>query len=58
MPSDLIALIKEWFVGRTFYVQVGQDCSALFDSDIGTIQGSVLGPIMYALFVSPLFLFV
>ena len=48
-------LIREWLVGRTFYVQVGDDPSALFDSDVGTIQGSVLGPILYALFVSPLF---
>ena len=55
MPLDLINLIREWLVGRTFYVQVGDDCSALFDSDVGTIQGSVLGPILYALFVSPLF---
>ena len=55
MPLDLINLIKEWLVGRTFYVQVGDDCSALFDSDVRTIQESVLGPILYALFVSPLF---
>ena len=47
MPADVIALIKEWLVGRTFSVQVGQDCSALFDSDPGTIQGSLLGPILY-----------
>ena len=36
-------------------MQVGDDVSALFDSSEGTIQGSVLGPILYALFVSPLF---
>ena len=35
MPNDLIKLIREWLVGRTFYVQVGDDTSALFDSDIG-----------------------
>ena len=33
----------------------GDVCSMLIDSDTGTIQGSVLGPILYALFVSPLF---
>ena len=54
-PSDLIALIGEWLTGRKFYVQVEEECSAWFDIDIGTIQGSVLGPVLYALFVSPLF---
>ena len=53
MPADLIRLICEWLVGRSFYIQVGDDCSSLFDSDCGTIQGSVLGPVLYALFVSP-----
>ena len=54
-PSDLINLIREWLKGRSYYVQVGESCSAIFDSEIGTIQGSVLGPVLYALFVSPLF---
>ena len=47
MPLDLINLIREWLVGRSFYVQVGDDCSTMFDSDVGTIQGSVLGPIIF-----------
>ncbi len=55
MPRDIIELIREWLFGRSFYVQVGEDSSALFGSNVGTIQGSVLGPILYALFVSPLF---
>ena len=55
MPSDLIKLIREWLIRRSFYVQVGDDCSAMFDSDCGTIQGLVLGPVLYAIFVSPLF---
>ena len=42
-------------MSRSFYVQVGDNCSPIYDSDIGTIQGSVLGPILYAIFVSPLF---
>ena len=27
MPVDLINLIREWLTGRSFYVQVGDDCS-------------------------------
>ena len=54
-PRDLVNLIREWLTGRSYYVQVGEECSALFDSVTGTIQGSVLGPVLYALFVSPLF---
>ena len=55
MPNDVVNLIREWLVGRSFYVQVGDDYSRLFDSDVGTIQGSILGPVLYAIFVSPLF---
>ena len=49
MPADLIKLIREWLVGRSFYVQVGDEVSSIFDSDCGTIRGSVLGPVLYAL---------
>ena len=55
LPKDLIHLVKEWLSNRSFYVQVGDNYSALCDSNVGTIQGSILGPILYALFVSPLF---
>ena len=55
MPDDLIRLVRAWLTGRSFYVQVGDNCSSLYDSNVGTIQGSVLGPVLYALFVSPLF---
>ena len=55
MLNDLIKLIREWLSNRSYYVQTGDECSVLFDSATGTIQGSVLGPVLYALFVSPLF---
>ena len=29
MPADLVNLIREWLVGRSFYVQVGDDCSEM-----------------------------
>ena len=55
LPLDLTKLIKEWLTDRKSYVQVGDFCLALFDLDTGTIQGFVLGPVLYALFFSPLF---
>ena len=42
LPNDLIWLIRDWIVGRSFYLQVGDDCSKMFDSDVGTIQGSIV----------------
>ena len=53
--SDLVFLIRDWLTNRKFYVQLSDECSSLLDSDLGTIKGSVLGPILHALFVSPLF---
>ena len=38
-----------------FYVDIDGQCSYLKTSDSGTIQGSRLGPILYAIFLSPLF---
>ena len=38
-----------------FYVDINGNCSYIKTSDTGTIQGSRLGPILYAIYVSPLF---
>ncbi len=55
LPGDLINLIEIWLSDRKFYVEVDGGCSAVHGSGTGTIQGSVLGPVLYAIFVSPLF---
>ena len=55
LPTDLVKLIKVWLTERKFYVEINGLTSRLYDSDDGTVQGSVLGPILYAIFVSPLF---
>ena len=31
LPNDLKNLIREWLKDRSFYVEVGNDCSALYD---------------------------
>ena len=55
IPSDVIELINIWLKNRLFYIDIDGKCSYLKSSDTGTIQGSRLGPILYAIYVSPLF---
>ena len=55
LPSDLIDLISVWLKNRSFYVSIDGQNSTLFDLLLGTVQGSILGPILYAIFVSPMF---
>ena len=53
LPEDIINLITIWLTNRLFYVDVEGDRSFIKLTDTGTIQGSRLGPILYAIFVSP-----
>ena len=55
IPADVINLIKIWLKNRLFYVDINGKTSWIKSSESGTIQGSRLGPILYAIYVSPLF---
>ena len=55
LPEDVISLIRVWLGNRMFYVETNGQTSNFFESNFGTVQGSILGPILYAIFVSPLF---
>jgi hypothetical protein len=55
LPFDLIQLIETWLSHRKFYVNISKSCLAIHYSNTGTIQGSLLGPVLYAIFVSPIF---
>ena len=55
LPQDMISLISEWLSTRYFYVGLEMGNSDVHCTRVGTVQGSILGPILYALFVSPLF---
>ena len=55
LPSDVVSLIDVWLRDRYFYVEIADLTSCLFEINSGTIQGSILGPIIYAIYVSPLF---
>ena len=55
LPSDIVELITNWLSDRSFYVSIDGNNSFVHLSKAGTVQGSILGPILYAIFVSPLF---
>ena len=40
---------------RFFYVSIDRKNSTLYEVLLGTVQGFVLGPVLYAIFISPLF---
>ena len=55
LPDDVLGFIHVWLKDRFFFFQTGDLISVLHDINSGTIQGSILGPILYAIYVSPLF---
>jgi hypothetical protein len=52
LPKDILELLTEWLIGRVAYVEVEGSCSEFFDVASGTVQGSVLGPVLFNLFVA------
>jgi hypothetical protein len=55
LPADIIDLIETWLSVRHCYVTVNDVCSNFYSSTMGTVQGSILGPFLYAIYVSPTF---
>ena len=55
IPKGIVDLIKIWLTQRQYFVNINGKCSMYFNLESGTIQGSILGPFLYAIYVSPLF---
>jgi len=55
LPNDVTTLVKNWLTNRAAYVKFGGESSMFFNVPEGTVQGSVLGPILFAIFVAPMF---
>ena len=55
LPPDVVTLISVWLSKRYYFVTVGNSNSRIYVSLSGIVQGSILGPILYAIYVSPLF---
>ena len=53
--SGVLRLIKTWLSNRSYYVNINGRNSEVILLNSGTKQGSMLGPIIYAIYVSPLF---
>jgi hypothetical protein len=54
IPEAIILLIQDWLAGRMAYCEVGGRNSMIRMIEEGTVQGSILGPLLFAIFVSPL----
>ena len=55
IPPDVVLLLKDWLSNRLFYVNINSSNSSLHQDNHGTIQGSVLGPILFSIFIRPLY---
>ncbi len=55
LPEDVRDLIKDWLTDRQSYVDVNGEMTYMEDSGNGTVQGSVLGPILFSIFIRPVY---
>jgi hypothetical protein len=55
IPDDVIQLLEIWLRLRSFYIEANGKNSTILENDVGAIQGFILGPILYALFIRPLY---
>jgi hypothetical protein len=55
IPLDVIYLFRILLTDRSLYVTIDGKNSILIELVCGILQGSILGPILYAIYVSPLF---
>jgi hypothetical protein len=53
LPTGVVRLIGLWLSCRSFYVPIDGINSLVIDVGGGTIQGSILRPILYAIYLSP-----
>jgi hypothetical protein len=55
IPKDLTKKVTVWLRGRSTYVNVVRKESKLLVLEFGTVQGSNLGPVRFAIYLSSIF---
>ena len=55
IPNNIIRLLKTWLKNRSYYMSVNGVNLLVVNLTCGTIQGYILEPLFYAIYVSPLF---
>jgi hypothetical protein len=55
IPDGGVDRIGIWLNDRSFYLSIKEENSILFNLICSTVQEYILGPIRYAIYVSPLF---
>lgn len=54
LPLNLLNVLYDFLLERQAYVSLGNASSDVFDIILGCVQGSILGPIIYSMFMSTL----
>jgi len=53
-PHQIVNLVYGWITERTAYVSIDNKNSTIFDVKAGCVQGSILGPMLFSILMSPL----
>lgn len=57
LPVTLVHLVTTWLSNRFAFVEVDGYRSDIFKIEKGTVQGSILGPVLFAIFIEPIVTF-